>query len=465
MVWIDGNKNGILDPGETAMAGVEVKLHGCTGSHTGSGDVCQMGPELGSRTTDKDGKYYFSNILPGHYFIEIVLPCQYSLTSRDEGKDDWKDSDFDPLTRHTCCISLTPGEVNLTLDAGIYPTPPATLGDYVWNDANKNGIQDAGEKGLCGVTVELYMCGVSKAVATARTDDMGKYLFRNVISNTSYSLKFYLPRGYKFSPLDQGGNDSFDSDVCQSSQMTRYYDLLPDETNLNADCGMYLMTTTACSYVWNDENRNGLKDESEGGVQGVVLELYECQGSTLFARAETDQSGMFRFSDIPLESYYMKILVPEGYVISASAVHQENPEGIPGGLNSPGYTADGKSDCFELTEGMTSIGSPIALSASSTTGISLSRPGKPTSFDLSQNYPNPFNPSTAINFSIPEQGQYTLKVYNTLGQEVMTLINGEIPSGYHSVQFNAGRRLSSGIYIYRLSGRNVNMIRKMILSK
>ncbi|MFA3783369.1 T9SS type A sorting domain-containing protein [Melioribacteraceae bacterium 4301-Me] len=88
----------------------------------------------------------------------------------------------------------------------------------------------------------------------------------------------------------------------------------------------------------------------------------------------------------------------------------------------------------------------------------------PKAFELLQNYPNPFNPSTTIRFAIPEAGQYTLKIYNIIGQEIATLVKGQLMPGIHKVTFDAGN-FASGIYIYKLSGQNVNITRKMILMK
>jgi len=86
----------------------------------------------------------------------------------------------------------------------------------------------------------------------------------------------------------------------------------------------------------------------------------------------------------------------------------------------------------------------------------------PTAFDLKQNYPNPFNPTTTIEFAIPEAGFYTLKIYNTLGQEFAELVNAQLEPGFYSLNFDASR-LASGIYIYSLKGNNVNITKKMIL--
>lgn len=88
----------------------------------------------------------------------------------------------------------------------------------------------------------------------------------------------------------------------------------------------------------------------------------------------------------------------------------------------------------------------------------------PTKMELQQNYPNPFNPSTQIAFSVVKSGNYTLKVFNMLGQEVATLANRYFSQGSYTETFNASK-LSSGIYIYQLTGSNVNLVRKMMLLK
>jgi hypothetical protein len=90
-------------------------------------------------------------------------------------------------------------------------------------------------------------------------------------------------------------------------------------------------------------------------------------------------------------------------------------------------------------------------------------------FQLNQNYPNPFNPSTTISFRIPEESTVTLTVYNSLGQEVTTLLSGSLLSGSHRVVWNGrdnnGRPVASGTYIYRLQAGDFNQSRQMVLLK
>jgi len=88
----------------------------------------------------------------------------------------------------------------------------------------------------------------------------------------------------------------------------------------------------------------------------------------------------------------------------------------------------------------------------------------PIDFSLSQNYPNPFNPSTTINFTIPGSEFVTLKVYNILGSEVATLVNGNLSAGAYKFSFDA-QNLASGVYLYELNAGSFREIKKMNLLK
>jgi hypothetical protein len=93
----------------------------------------------------------------------------------------------------------------------------------------------------------------------------------------------------------------------------------------------------------------------------------------------------------------------------------------------------------------------------------------PTEFALSQNYPNPFNPTTSIKFAIPENANVQLNVYNMLGQKVRTIMDGMQDAGYYTVNWDGtndlGSKVSSGIYIYRISAGKYNATMKMNLLK
>jgi len=101
-----------------------------------------------------------------------------------------------------------------------------------------------------------------------------------------------------------------------------------------------------------------------------------------------------------------------------------------------------------------------------TTGVkgNKGQSGIPQSFKLFQNYPNPFNPTTTIRYQIPKEGFVTLKVYNLLGKEVKSLVNGYKNAGSYNISFDASE-FPSGVYFYRLSTGNFNQTKKLVLLK
>ena len=90
--------------------------------------------------------------------------------------------------------------------------------------------------------------------------------------------------------------------------------------------------------------------------------------------------------------------------------------------------------------------------------------GIPSSLELNQNYPNPFNPSTVINFSIPTTFQVNLSVYNSLGQQVATLVNSIRSPGNYTATWNASNA-PSGVYFYRLKTDKAQLTKQMLLIK
>ena len=101
-----------------------------------------------------------------------------------------------------------------------------------------------------------------------------------------------------------------------------------------------------------------------------------------------------------------------------------------------------------------SAGDPVAVDGDLQTGV-------PTTTMLYQNYPNPFNPSTTIRYGLPSSSYVTLAIFNTLGQQIATLVEGEVEAGYHEVLFDASR-LSSGVYLSRSTAGSYVETRKLV---
>ena len=166
--------------------------------------------------------------------VEFGLPADRVFSPADQGTDDAKDSDVISGYR-TGTITLESNDSNMTVDAGMYTL--ASISDRVWNDLNSNGIQDGGEPGLSGITVHLYDTDGTE-ITTAITDSNGIYLFNNLVPG-DYSLSFDLLTNYLFSPINQGGNDTVDSDVNPADGTTVETTLISNEHDTTWDAGMF----------------------------------------------------------------------------------------------------------------------------------------------------------------------------------------------------------------------------------
>ncbi|MBI1761341.1 MAG: carboxypeptidase regulatory-like domain-containing protein [Acidobacteria bacterium] len=225
-VWVDKNGNGCQDQGEVGLAGVTVML------------LDGNGATLDTKTTDANGNYLFSNLAAATYSVKFTAPSGYAFTKRAVaacGTD--KDSDADVATGRTQNIALGAGQSFLDLDAGVYQ--PASLGDCVWNDMNRDGLYDASmEVGVSGVSVRLFDESNTQ-LATTTTNASGKYSFANLPPGNYYVIFGNLPQGFVFSPKDQGNNEALDSDADPATGRTAAVMLMSGQNYLDLDAGIY----------------------------------------------------------------------------------------------------------------------------------------------------------------------------------------------------------------------------------
>ena len=307
-VFADANQNGIQDAGEAGIVGVTVNLLDAGGN------------TVGTTTTDALGAYSFTNLAPGTYTVEFIRPNGLTFSPASQGTDPTKDSNANTSSGRSAPVTLASGENNTTIDAGLYSTPNAGLGNFVWIDSNKDGVQDAGETGVSGVTVTLFDVNGSP-VATTITDATGFYSFNNLVPGT-YSVGFTLPIGYTFTGKDLGGNDTKDSDADVQTGRTGNYTLTSGQFNPTVDAGIYLTpppnNASLGNFVWYDTNTNGVQDAGEVGVQGVVVDLLDVSGNVI-ATTITDALGEYIFNGLAPGTYSVKFRnLPTGYSFSPS---------------------------------------------------------------------------------------------------------------------------------------------------
>jgi protocatechuate 3,4-dioxygenase beta subunit len=307
-VWIDLDNDGIQESGEPAVPGVTVKLY--AGNST---TVLQVA------TTNTAGQYLFCGLTNGGtYSVGFEnLPSGFSFTTQTGVLSVTDNSDADPLTGRTSTVTLGASN-DLTLDAGIYSTTTAVVGNYVWNDEDADGIQDPTEAPIAGVLVTLYD-NTNTPVASAVTDANGGYLFTNVIPGI-YTIGF---EGYPSTlvPTTKGtdANADNDSNLDPITNRTDAFTVTSGSSNLTLDAGFKANPIAGLgNYVWHDANENGLQDASEPGISGVIVTLYESDGTTVRATAITDGNGAYSFPNLPAGSYVVGFTAPLGFTRTQS---------------------------------------------------------------------------------------------------------------------------------------------------
>lgn len=332
-VWEDLNKNGIQDAGEPGIENVVVKLFDCNGNL------------ISTTTTNSQGNYLFSNLLPGNYYVQFIPPQGYIFTNQDSGNDDSKDSDANINTGKTICTILTSGANDLTWDAGLYKETVCTnkIGNFVWHDKNVNGIQDLNEPGIQGVIIELWQN--NQLIAIDTTDSNGKYEFSNLLNGT-YEIKLASSNFAHGGVLEnksntkwyatkknQGNDDSKDSDAGYNESVTVN---LNCSDNLSIDFGFY----KTCVSVLKTANKQTAKP---GDVITYTFTVENCGDITL--------SGGVDFYDPlinPTGDHKIKNITPV----------------LPGETKSftKTYTVT-NNDCGELVNTVKAVGHPIDGSA------------------------------------------------------------------------------------------------------
>ena len=234
-VWLDSNGNGLQDSGEAGFANVTVKLLNASGA------------VVATTTTDAAGNYLFQGLLPGQYKVQVVSPDGYKFTTADAGTNDAIDNDVvwngtGTNTGTSGLVTLAAGENNTSVDAGL-KVCLVKVGDTIWWDANGNGVQDTGERGVAGVNVKLTSAGsdgvfgtADDSVRTTTTDANGKYAFNDVAWG-KYKLTLDTPDGFAVTKADAGTNDAVDSDFKAVTTSTSV-NLITNGSFENLNCGV-----------------------------------------------------------------------------------------------------------------------------------------------------------------------------------------------------------------------------------
>ncbi len=269
-VFNDLNGNGVQDPGEPGLGGVTVQLLNSNGN------------VIATTTTTGGGNYSFTNLTPGTYTVQETDPVGF--------------------------VSTTPNTRTATVPPGGTATPQfgdqqqGTVNGTVFDDLNGNGVQDPGEPGLGGVTVELLDAN-GNVVATTTTVGNGNYSFAGVTPG-SYSVRETDPAG-------------FASTTPNTASVS-----VPPGGSASAQFGDQQQGTVN-GTVFSDLNGNGVQDPGESGLGGVVVELLDANGNVIVTTTTTGD-GSYSFAGVVPGNYSVRINNPSDYVNTTPNVVRVN---------------------------------------------------------------------------------------------------------------------------------------------
>ena len=340
LVWLDPNADGVYDgangpdglPGtdddETVFENVTVDLYR---DLNGDGDLDPGEPKMGTAVTNGTptdngcftmgdlGNYIFTDLPAGDYIVDVtdqdnILAGYWHSRGTD---DTTNNSQADPYD-----LSVAGDDDNLTADFGYY-VEPAALGNYVWQDIDRDGYQDATEPGLSGVEVLLTIQYPGPVTVTLRTftDSNGAYSFENLLTDEDYNgdgsgpepiytISVQTPAGFLPTPAeDVNGNaddleDADDPDgvtavpVQGLTDTTAQPDPTDEQTIASYDFGFVTDDTVYSrlgNYVWLDENADGLQDAGEPGIPNVVVNMTDGSGTVFTTTTDVDGGYLFDF--------------------------------------------------------------------------------------------------------------------------------------------------------------------------
>jgi len=319
-VWVDLNSDGLFDLGEPSVPNVVVNLLDASGNI------------LETTTTDINGEYLFTDLMPGDYRVQFDisgLPVTYGFTGANAG-DDTLDSDANQ-NGISNLVTLNAGDSNLDVDAGLIVL--SSLGNFVWHDLDGDGIQDGNEPGLENVRVELRN-RLGFLVDIMLTDSNGFYLFEELTPGDYYVTIVY-PEGFTATLANQGTNDGNDNDVDNSNGegSTAIINLSAGENDLSLDAGLYQCILIG-DNVWFDYDEDDIFDATENGINGMLVQLYRNENNSWVLADEQytghkpgtpSDDGYFKFCARP-GRYYLRFVNPPETLVPARPNRGNNEE-------------------------------------------------------------------------------------------------------------------------------------------
>ncbi|MBK8443506.1 MAG: hypothetical protein IPL35_08875 [Sphingobacteriales bacterium] len=300
-----------------------------------------------------NGNYLFAGVPAGNYYVVFTAPSGYQVSGVAPEGDNANNITGLNGAGSTDSFVFDGVTNNLSIDAGF--TGTGSIGDYVWEDTNGDGIQDESGTGIDGVDVALTWYGPDGVLGggddvlypTTTTSGGGNYIFDN------------LPPGVYV--VDVVGGQPSGSSLTTGNDPTAPITLIGGQDYVDADFGYQPATASIGDYAFIDINNDGIYNGSDQPLSGVTATLYDATTNMATSFTDvTDASGNYLFAGVPAGNYYVVFTTPSGYQVSGVAPEGDNANNITG-LNGAGSTDsfvfDGVTNNLSIDAGFTGTGS------------------------------------------------------------------------------------------------------------
>jgi SdrD B-like domain/Prealbumin-like fold domain len=288
----DLNANGARDPGEPALAGVTIRLNLAAAGN----------PFERTAVTDASGNFLFTDVQPGSYVLTEVVPAGFTQTMPASGG---------------IPVTLTAGGTSLNNVFGnFHGILTGTISGLKFEDRNGNGVRDASEPGMSGVTITLS--GAPQRTVVTGAD--GSFSFTAVPFGT-YTLSETVPAGFQQTAPPSPGTLLAVLDFGHQAVSGLAF-------------GNRALPASIAGTKFNDVNGNGVKDSGETGLSGVTIQLRNADQTLA---ATTDASGNFSFTGLAAGTYTLSELVPVGFVQTAPGGAGTISVTVTPGQNATGF--------------------------------------------------------------------------------------------------------------------------------
>ena len=274
----DLNANGVRDPGEPGLSGFVISL-----------TPVAPGTPPQTVTTDANGNFIFTNVTPGSYTLSETQQQGFSLTVP---------------AANSIAVTLASGGSSIANEFGNFRgVLTGTISGSKFNDLNGNGVRDAGEPGLAGVTITRTptINDAAGANLSVVTDAQGNFTFASVPFG-NFTLTETVPAGFAQTAPAPPGKTSGTINFSQRSSPGHLF-------------GNRALAGTVSGTKFNDTNGNGSRDSGEPGLPGVIIRLTDAAG--VVRTTTTDASGAFSFTNVSAGAYTVSEVVPGGFTQTA----------------------------------------------------------------------------------------------------------------------------------------------------